>query len=90
MAGCVNMIQEGYTGMEPRGNVLRFNPYLPEELGRLRMHIRYRGHHLCIDISPDMLKISAGRAREKPIKIGYKEDLHILEEGGSLEIALNQ
>jgi alpha,alpha-trehalase len=90
MAGCVNMIQEGYTGMEPRGDVLRFNPYLPEELGRLRMHIRYRGHHLCIDISPDMLKISAGRAREKPIKIGYKEDLHILDEGGSLEIALNQ
>jgi alpha,alpha-trehalase len=88
MAGCVNMIQEGYTGMETREDVLWFNPCLPEELGRLRMQIRYRGHDLCVEISPDKLKISAGRAREKPIKIGYKADLHILEEGKSLEIPL--
>ncbi len=90
MAGCVNMIQNGYTGMETREDVLRFNPHLPEELGKLRMQIRYRGHDLYVEISSGKLKITAGRAREKPIKIGYKEDIQILEEGKSLEIGLNQ
>jgi hypothetical protein len=54
------------------------------------MQIRYRGHDLCVEISLDRLKISAGRARQKPIKIGYGEKVHLLEEGGSVEIGLNQ
>jgi alpha,alpha-trehalase len=66
--------------------VLWFNPCLPEALGRLRMQIHYRGHNLCIEIYPDRLKITACRAREKPIKIGYKEEIHDLEEGETLEI----
>jgi alpha,alpha-trehalase len=90
MAGCVSMIQEGYTGMETRGDVLWFNPCLPDELSRLRMQIRYRGHNLNVEISPDKLKIMACRVREKPIKIGYDEEVRLLEEGKTLEIDLNQ
>jgi alpha,alpha-trehalase len=90
MAGCVNMIQEGYTGIKTRGDVLWFDPCLPDELGRLRMQIRYRRHNLSIEITPDKLKIMACRAREKPIEIGYKEEVHILEQGKTLEIELNQ
>lgn len=90
MAGCINMIQNGYTGIETRGNVLWFNPCLPDELGRLRMEIRYRGHNLNVDITPHKLRITACRAREKPIKSGYREDIHLLEEGKTLEIELDQ
>jgi alpha,alpha-trehalase len=32
MAGCVDMIQKGFTGIETREDVLWFNPCLPEEL----------------------------------------------------------
>jgi len=88
MAGCVDMIQKGYTGIEMRGDVLWFNPCLPDELGRLRMQIRYRGHNLSIEITKDALKIMACRAVEKPIKIGYNEQIHVLEEGHTLELEL--
>ena len=90
MAGCINMIQMGYTGLEARGDVLWFNPCLPEELGRLRMQIHYRGHNLSIEILPGKLRVTACRAREKPIKIGFKEEIHELQEGKTLEIELSQ
>jgi alpha,alpha-trehalase len=90
MAGCINMIQRGYTGLEARGDVLWFNPCLPEELGRLRMQIHYRGHNLSVEIFPDKLSVTACRAREKPIKIGYKEKIRELEEGKTLEIDLGK
>jgi alpha,alpha-trehalase len=90
MAGCINMIHTGYTGIETRGGVLWFNPCLPDELGRLRMQIRYRGQNLSIDITPEKLKVTACKGKEKPIKIGYKEEIRELEEGKTLEIQLNQ
>jgi alpha,alpha-trehalase len=90
MAGCINMIQMGYTGLEARGDVLWFNPCLPEELGRLRMQIHYRGHNLSVEIFPDKLSVTACRARERPIKIGHKEKIRELEEGKTLEIDLGE
>lgn len=89
MAGCVDMIQQGYTGIEMREDVLWFNPCLPDELGRLGMQIRYRGHNLSIEITMHTLKITACRAAEKPVKIGYHEQIHVLEEGKTLELDLN-
>ncbi len=89
MAGSVNIIQLGYTGLEAREGVLWFNPCLPEELDRLRMYIHYRGHNLSIAITPEKLAITACRACEEAIRIGYRETIHELEEGGTLEIALS-
>ncbi|WP_045221868.1 glycoside hydrolase family 65 protein [Desulfonatronum thioautotrophicum] len=88
MAGTVNMIQVGYTGLETRGDVLWLNPCLPDNLGRLQMQIHYRGHNLSIEIVPGKMTITACRARKKSIQIGYKETLHELDEGQSVEIAL--
>jgi alpha,alpha-trehalase len=88
MAGCVNMIQMGYTGIETRGDILWFNPCLPEELEGLRMHIHYRGHYLWVEVSADKLVVTTCRATEKPIKIGYKEKLFELGNGETLEISL--
>ena len=88
MAGTVNMIQVGYTGLETRGDVLWLNPCLPDNLGRLQMQIHYRGHNLSIEIVPGKMTITACRARKKAIQIGYKETLHELDEGQTMEIAL--
>jgi alpha,alpha-trehalase len=81
MAGSVNIIQEAYTGIEPRGDVLWFNPCLPEELESLHMEIRYRGHTLEVDISEKDLTVSACKCTEKPIKIGFNEEVYELEQG---------
>ena len=88
MAGCINIIQIGYTGLETRGDILWFSPCLPDELGRLFMQVHYRGHNLSTEILPDKLRITTCRAIEKPIKIGYKEKIYELEQGKTLEIKL--
>jgi len=46
MAGTVHRVQRVSTGIEIKNNVLRINPELPQEIGRLDMQIRYRGHSL--------------------------------------------
>lgn len=88
MAGTVNMIQVGYTGLEARGDVLRLNPCLPEDLGRMRLRVHYRGYSLDIEITPEKMRITACRARKNTIRIGYKETIHELDEGRTLEIRL--
>ena len=80
MAGSVNILQEGYTGIESRGDVLWFNPCLPEELENLHLEIRYRGHTLEIDIDEKELTVSACRCAQKPIKIGFDQEVYKLEE----------
>ena len=88
MAGCINIIQEGYTGLETRGDVLWFNPSLPVEPGRISMQIHYRRHNLSVEIFPDMLKATACRAMEKPISIGHREKIYELEQGKTIEITI--
>ncbi len=88
MAGCVNILQTGYTGIETREDTLWFSPCLPEELGRLFMRVQYRGHNLSIEIFPDMIRAKACRAIEKPIRIGYKDKTYELEQDRTLEIKL--
>ncbi|HEJ83531.1 MAG TPA: glycoside hydrolase family 65 protein [Desulfobacteraceae bacterium] len=86
MAGCINMIQMGYTGLEIRGDVLWLNPSLPEQLERLRMQIRYRGQSLSIDIFSDRITLTACRCTEGPIQIGVKDQVFTLRENETKEI----
>ncbi len=89
MAGCINMVQMGYIGVETRGDMLWLNPCLPEELQGIRMQIHYRGHNLVIEVSPGLMTVTACRAAEKPIRIGYREESFELEEGKTLEVDLD-
>lgn len=84
MAGTVELIQRCYSGIEPRGSVLWFNPRLPDALEELHMDIRFRGHFLALDITRQTLKVSSNRCREKPVRIGFQGEEHSLEAGGSL------
>ena len=51
------------TGIEVQGDVLRLNPELPQEMERLDMRIRYRGHSLDLRLTRDALTVR-GRDRE--------------------------
>jgi alpha,alpha-trehalase len=84
MAGTVDLIKRAYTGIELRDETLWFNPNLPEELNCLRMHIRYRGHSLEIHVTTGMLIISSRKCEAPPVRIGFKDDTHILRGGESL------
>lgn len=88
MAGTVDLIQRGYTGVETRGDVLWLNPCLPAELAELRLRIRYRAQSLEIGITREKMTITALRGALKPIKVGYGDDVRQLREGDVMEFLL--
>jgi alpha,alpha-trehalase len=88
MAGTVDLMQRGYTGMEARGDVLWFNPSLPDETKCLCYRLRYRRHWVDVEITGDRLKVSACVGTPEPIKVGLKEKVYELKPGDSREFAL--
>jgi alpha,alpha-trehalase len=68
--------------MEARGDILRFNPVLPDELGHLHMHIRYRGHALTIDITPEELTVKDTLTTAGPIRVAVRDEIFELPAGG--------
>ncbi len=88
MAGCVDMVGRGYTGLECRGDVLRFNPAFPEELDGLNMLIRYRGQWLDLDISTDRFFVRALSGGAGTIKIEVGGEMVELREGETAEVVL--
>ena len=69
MAGTVDLVQRGYTGIETRGDVLRLNPRLPEELRCLRLALRYRGLALDVEVRQDALEVRAHASNAAPLPL---------------------
>jgi trehalose/maltose hydrolase-like predicted phosphorylase len=85
MAGTVDLVQRVSTGLEMTGNVLRFNPSLPEGLERLDMRIRYRGHSLDLKLTRDELRVRGRERGPAPIKLAYRDEVCELV-GGSTRV----
>jgi len=90
MAGTVDQLQRGYTGIVTRGDVLYFNPCLPDELSRLKLTIRYRSHFLEIEMTAEILRVSTIRSGEQPIKIGVHDKSNELPPGSGREFSLKE
>lgn len=88
MAGTVDLLQRGYTGIVTRGDVLWFNPCLPEELRSLAMCIRYRGHSLDLRFRHDSLQVQARDSNAASIRIGIRDGIYELNAGDAREFLL--
>ena len=88
MAGTVDLVQRCYLGIEPRANVLTFNPQLPRELERLKTTVRYRGQSLDVEVTPDKLKVSSRLFTAYPITIAYRGRVREISPGQSFEFLL--
>ena len=75
MAGTVDLITRGYTGLEVRDGVLWFNPCLPEEMGSFHMHLRYLSHTLEVDVGSERLVIYIPPSDQPPIKLGCGDEI---------------
>ncbi len=75
MAGAVDQLQRGYTGIVTRGNVLWFNPCLPEELECLRMRLRYRNHFIEVELTAEKLTLTSLPTAGEPIRIGFRDQV---------------
>ncbi len=69
MAGAVDLVERVSTGIEAKDDTLHFNPELPEELARLDMHIRYRGHSLDLRLTHEAFTIRGGNSQAAPISL---------------------
>jgi trehalose/maltose hydrolase-like predicted phosphorylase len=76
MAGTVDLLQRVSTGIEITGDVLRLNPELPQELERLDMRIRYRGHSLDLRLTRDTLTVRERERGAAPIHLGFKDEVY--------------
>lgn len=88
MAGSVDLLQRCYTGVEVRGNMLTFNPLLPDELKRLEKVIRYRGHTLEVCVTDQRLRITSRSCTAPPILIAYRGEVRSISPGQSYTFRL--
>jgi len=88
MGGVIDLLQRCYSGIETREDVLRINPVIPPELGRLAFDIRYRGHLVMLDLTPELARVRVDLDEGAPISVQYRRLVHEVQPGGTLEIPL--
>jgi alpha,alpha-trehalase len=88
MAGTVDLVQRGYMGLETRREILWFNPCLPDALRGVQLRIRFRGHWVDVDVTPERLRLHFSETWPRPARIGCRHDVYTVEEGDMLEIPL--
>jgi alpha,alpha-trehalase len=58
-------------------------------MAKLHVHIRYRGHALEVEVTPDRLEVRTLKSKEMPIKVGFKKKTYDLEAGSAVKIDLS-
>jgi len=84
MAGTVDLLERGYTGMELSHEALCFNPALPVQVTELKINVRYRGHSLAVEVREGTLTVASLGARTEAICIGCRQERRALRAGESL------
>ena len=88
MAGTIDLIQRCYTGIELRGDALRLNPSIPDDLGSLRLGLRYRDQNVHLAITSDLVQVRVGRAPRGPIQVQVHDDRRTIYPGETVEFKL--
>jgi trehalose/maltose hydrolase-like predicted phosphorylase len=84
MAGGVDLLQRRLTGLDARGDELRFDPRWPARFGRLRMALQYRGHRLTVEVCADCVEVRAEPGPAGPITVCINGVRRELRAGGSV------
>jgi trehalose/maltose hydrolase-like predicted phosphorylase len=81
MAGTVDLVQRGFTGIETRAGKIWLDPAIPEELGELNFEIRYRDLFLDFTITPSQLKVATSQGDAPPIQLRVRDQVIELHPG---------
>lgn len=90
MAGTVDLVQRGFTGLEIRDNVLWLNPVLPEEIGCLNFEVRYRSHWIALEVTQDKMRITFDRGWSEQMRIGVCGKVYTFQTGEQREFDLTR
>jgi trehalose/maltose hydrolase-like predicted phosphorylase len=87
MAGTVDLLERGYTGIELRRDALYFNPALPAPLSELKINVRYRGHSLAVLLREGALSVTSMTPGSDAVTIGCGNERRLLCAGETVAFA---
>ncbi|MGY1753368.1 glycoside hydrolase family 65 protein [Blastococcus sp. SYSU D01042] len=91
MAGTVDLLQRGFTGLETRDGALGFDPYLPEALTGMRFRLQYRQHaELAVEITQGTLTVGTDGQVHPDLPVRVRDEEFHLEPGGGLRVELRR
>ena len=91
MAGTVDLLERGFTGLETREDVLGFDPFLPDAHRRMRFRLRYRRHtEIEGAIAHQTLTVGGTASRATVLPLRVRDKAFRLDPRGSLEIPLRR
>ncbi|HYO19677.1 MAG TPA: HAD-IA family hydrolase [Dermatophilaceae bacterium] len=90
MAGTVDIVLRCLTGMQARGEVLRFDPTLPPEVKELKFSVHYRGHRVDVALSVDHMEVRSRPGGAPPIKVMVQDETIELSPGARCSFSLDR
>ena len=81
MAGTIDLIQRCYAGLEPKGDVLCFNPDLPEQLESIEFRLIYQDQWLDVRIEGRNVVVTAESDGDSPVAVEVGGRLCLLAPG---------
>ena len=85
MAGCVDLLQRCFAGLETRHDALWLNPHWPQRFGRLEFEVRYRHQALTVAVSGREVRVAAHPGPGGPVHVGCGAELRDLRPGETVE-----
>ncbi len=84
MAGCVDLLQRCFAGLETRQDALWLNPHWPSRYGRLSLAMRYRGQALTVEVTDRDVAVSAEPGPGVAIRVGCGDEIRDLRPGDTV------
>lgn len=88
MAGTLDLVQRGYSGLETRADALYVDPAIPPELRSLAFPLRYRGHVVHLDITPEWVRLRVDADDFEPITVVVAGGRYQIGPGDVVEVGL--
>jgi trehalose/maltose hydrolase-like predicted phosphorylase len=88
MAGTVDVVLRGITGMRADSDALRFDPVLPPQVKKLRFSVHFLGHRLAVSLTEQCLTVISRRGDPSPIRIAVREQVREVAPGTRAEFPL--
>jgi trehalose/maltose hydrolase-like predicted phosphorylase len=88
MAGTVDLLTRCFLGLEMRGETLRLNPTLPDELESLELELNYRGHSgVTVSCDGHTARIALRESDAAPVSVAIADQAKVLSPGESWQLS---
>jgi len=90
MAGTVDLVQRGFTGLAVEGDVLMLDPSIPPRLGKLSTHLLFRRQWIDLEITTETVTIAPEPGPYAPVDVRIGGEHLVLDPGERRTVALDE